>query len=60
MRRTRRALLLDVAVVVMRAATAYTANRLPYTAAVLQAALDAGKPILVHVTAPMGQRGYGA
>jgi thiol-disulfide isomerase/thioredoxin len=48
----RRAMLLGVVVVIMRAATAYAADRLPYDAEVFQAALEAGKPILVHVTAP--------
>jgi thiol-disulfide isomerase/thioredoxin len=48
----RRALLCGVAVVIMRATTAYAADRLPYDAETFQAALEAGKPILVHVTAP--------
>ena len=52
MTRNRRALLLGVLGVVMSATAAYAADRRSYDAEAFQAALDAGKPILVHVTAP--------
>lgn len=48
----RRAVLLGVVIVIISVAPGYAADRLPYEAEVFQAALDAGKPILVHVTAP--------
>jgi thioredoxin 1 len=48
----RRAMLLGVVVVIMRAAMTVAADRLPYDADSFQAALEAGKPVLVHVTAP--------
>ena len=47
-----RSLCLCAAVLVMSIANAYAAERLPYDANVFQAALETGKPILVHVTAP--------
>lgn len=53
MRMHRRGRLLGlVHVIMMIAATASAAERFPYDTERFQAALDAGKPILVHVTAP--------
>jgi thiol-disulfide isomerase/thioredoxin len=41
-----------VATIAATIGSALAADRFPYEAAAFQAALDAGKPILVHVTAP--------
>jgi thiol-disulfide isomerase/thioredoxin len=47
-----RCLFLCAAVLLMGIANAYTAQHLPYEAGAFQSALQTGKPILVHVTAP--------
>ena len=52
MRMHRRAMLLGLAGSLIMTALASAAVRLPYDAERFQAALEAGKPILVHVTAP--------
>ena len=48
----RRILVLCVAALAMPALQTHAADRFAYDARIFQAAVDAGKPILVHVTAP--------
>jgi thiol-disulfide isomerase/thioredoxin len=48
----RRVLVLCVAALAMPALPAHAADRFAYDTRIFQAAVDAGKPILVHVTAP--------
>ena len=47
-----RSLFVCAAVLVMSIASAYAVERLPYDAKAFQGAIETGKPILVHVTAP--------